>query len=111
MLVAKNEAASAEANADCPRWKDFLHDALVSETVADVRFVMAENHCEAVYIDGELFFEENAVDSIPIGMLADVLKGRPAKITNVTLSDDWTKKTWPASYEELIPFIERETFN
>lgn len=85
-----------------------MNEAASVQSVADVRFVMTENHCEAVYIDGELFTEEGSTCSIPIGWLAEELAGRLAKITNVTLSDDWGNKGWPSEYADLIPYVETE---
>ena len=86
-----------------------LNDAASGEAVADVRFVMTELSDEAVYIDGKLSFAEDEEGSVSIADLADELGGRVAKITNVMLACDFSEDEWPLDYEDLIPYIDKES--
>ena len=80
------------------------------QAVADVRFVMCPESCEALYIDGELIETETAAWTISIDWLASHLDGRAAMITSVTLSDDWpSENDWPERFSELAPYIETES--
>lgn len=81
----------------------------VARKIADVRFVMCSELCEALYIDGNLVETESAAWTISIGGLAGELKGRPAKVVSVTLSDDWPiDNDWPERYEDLASYVDTE---
>lgn len=86
-----------------------MNDAASSGAVVDVRFVMSAHDSQSVYIDGGLFDFESGDLRCSIGCLAARLNGRPAKIVNVDLSEDWKGTQWPVDYEKLIPWIDTET--
>jgi hypothetical protein len=80
-----------------------------TSNIADVRFVMCADLCEALYIDGKLVETESSAWTINIGGLAGELNGRAARITSVTLSDDWPSENgWPERYEDLAAWIDTE---
>lgn len=84
-------------------------NAARAEAVADVRFVMTEFSDEVVYIDGKLSSAEDEDGPVSIADLANDLGGRVARITCVMLASDWDGENWPGRFEDLIPYIDKES--
>jgi phosphoribosyl-ATP pyrophosphohydrolase len=82
----------------------------VAAAVADVRYVVCQENCDAVYVDGVLLVHAASDWAVSVGILGASLKGRHAKITNVRLASDWPgNAVWPRKYIDLTPYIDTES--